>query len=148
MKYVLTKILRQAAATSAYAVLLTAQMQAASIAENYSLTGVGTVQGATPTTLTLAAVASGALTSSTPGLNSAWNPISYSDVAVLHLTTALVQFLRRGRTGRVACRLKPISFVRRPEQLARSLASLPCVHLTCRICTAHAGHIAVVVIAI
>jgi hypothetical protein len=63
---------------------------AASIAVTYSFSGIGTVVGATATSLTLDAQASGSILSGNAGLNAAWNPISYSDQAVLDLTTGLL----------------------------------------------------------
>jgi hypothetical protein len=56
----------------------------------YSLLGTGTVVGATATTLTLDAQASGSVLSADSGLNAAWNPVSYSDQSVLDLTTNLL----------------------------------------------------------
>src|SRR6185312_2584558 len=64
--------------------------KADSIAITYSLTGTGTVVGATATTLTLDAQASGSVLSNDPGRNAAWNPVSYSDQSVLDLTTNLL----------------------------------------------------------
>lgn len=61
--------------------------KAESIAITYTLTGTGTVVGATDTTLTLDAQAAGSVLSADPGLNVAWNPVSYSDESVLDLTT-------------------------------------------------------------
>ncbi len=64
--------------------------QAGSIAITYNLTGVGTVQSSTATTLTLVAQASGSVLSGNANLNAAWNPVAYSDVSVLDLTTSLL----------------------------------------------------------
>jgi hypothetical protein len=55
-----------------------------------SLTGTGTVVGATSTTLTLDAAALGSVLSGNAGLNTAWNPVTYSDEAVLDLNTGLL----------------------------------------------------------
>ncbi|HEY3939999.1 MAG TPA: PEP-CTERM sorting domain-containing protein [Bryobacteraceae bacterium] len=63
---------------------------AASIAVTYSFSGIGTVVDATATTLTLDAQASGSILSGDAGLDAVWNPISYSDQAVLDLTTGLL----------------------------------------------------------
>ncbi len=63
---------------------------AESIAITYSLTGTGTVESATDTTLTLAASANGSVVPGDSGLNAAWNPVSYSDLSVLDLTTNLL----------------------------------------------------------
>ncbi len=57
---------------------------------SYNLNGVGKVVSSTPTTLTLIAQANGSVLSGDPGLNAAWNPISYSDQSVLNLTTNLL----------------------------------------------------------
>jgi len=79
------------AATTVVAVLaLAVPAQADSIAITYSLTGMGTVQSATDTTLTLSAVANGSVLSGDPDRNAAWNPVSYSDLSVLDLTTGLL----------------------------------------------------------
>lgn len=64
--------------------------KANSIAITYSLTGVGTVVSATDTTLTLVAQADASVLSGNPGLNAAWNPVTYSDQSVLDLTTGLL----------------------------------------------------------
>jgi hypothetical protein len=64
--------------------------QADLIPVTYSLTGVGIVQSATDTTLTLTAQASGSVLSGDPGFNAAWNPVTYSDEAVLDLNTGLL----------------------------------------------------------
>jgi hypothetical protein len=78
-------------ATAVAAVIaLAVPARADSIAITYNLTGTGTVQSATDTTLTLVASASGSILSSDPGRNAAWNPVSYSDVSVLDLTTGLL----------------------------------------------------------
>ncbi len=63
---------------------------ASQIAITYSLTGVGTVQSSTDTTLTLVAQANGSVLSGDPALNAAWNPVTYSDQSVLDLTTGLL----------------------------------------------------------
>jgi PEP-CTERM motif len=65
-------------------------VRADSIAITYSLAGTATVVGATDTTLTLDAQASGLILSSDSGLNAAWNPITYSDQSVLDFTTNLL----------------------------------------------------------
>jgi hypothetical protein len=57
----------------------------------YSLAGTGTVVGATSTTLTLEAAAIGSVLSGNAGLNTTWNPVAYSDEAVLDLNTGLLQ---------------------------------------------------------
>ncbi len=64
--------------------------QADSIAITYSLTGMGTVESATDTTLTLLGQFSGSVLSNDPGLNAAWNPVAYSDLSVADLTTGLL----------------------------------------------------------
>ncbi len=64
--------------------------EAGSIAITYNLTGTGTVQSATDTTLTLVASANGSILSGNSGLDAAWNPVSYSDVSVLDFTTNLL----------------------------------------------------------
>lgn len=66
-------------------------MRADSIAVSYSLTGTGTVIGSTATTLTLNTEANGSILSGDSTLNTAWNPISYSELCVLDLTTNLLQ---------------------------------------------------------
>jgi hypothetical protein len=65
--------------------------KADSIDISYSLTGTGTVVDATDTTLTLDTEASGSITASSATLNAAWNPVSYSELCVLDLTTNLLQ---------------------------------------------------------
>ncbi len=60
------------------------------IAITYNLTGVGTVESSTATTLTLVAQANGSVLSGNPNLNLAWNPVTYSDQSVLDLTTGLL----------------------------------------------------------
>ena len=79
-----------AATTVITVIALAVPAQADSIAVTYSFTGTGTVQSATDTTLTLAAVANGSVLSGNPGLNAAWNPVTYSDESVLDLTTNLL----------------------------------------------------------
>lgn len=64
--------------------------KADSIAITYSLTGMGTVVSSTPTTLTLVGQFSGSVLSGDPGLNAAWNPVSYSDRSVADLNTGLL----------------------------------------------------------
>ncbi len=64
--------------------------QAASIPITYSLTGMGTVVSATTTTLTLVGQFNGSVLSNDPGLNVAWNPVSYSDQSVADLNTGLL----------------------------------------------------------
>ncbi len=64
--------------------------EAGPIAITYNLTGVGTVQGSTATTLTLVAQANGSVLSGNPTLNSVWNPVTYSDQSLLDLTTGLL----------------------------------------------------------
>src|SRR4051794_26181636 len=88
MKYT---ILRHAAPALLAAVMLFAQSaKGAAIAINYSLIGTADVIDGTDTTLTLAAMASGSITSDNPVQNAVWNPVSYSDVSVLDLTTGLL----------------------------------------------------------
>jgi|SRR5579863_2209274 len=70
--------------------VLTVRANASSIPITYSLTGMGTVVSATDTTLTLVGQFSGSVLSSDPGLNTAWNPVSYSDQSVADLTTGLL----------------------------------------------------------
>jgi hypothetical protein len=79
-----------ATATLAAIIALAAPARANSIAVTYSLTGTGTVEGATDTTLSLAASADGSILSGNMGLDAAWNPVSYSDTAVLDFTTNLL----------------------------------------------------------
>lgn len=78
------------ATTVVTVVALDVPAQADSIAVTYSLTGTGTVQSTTDTTLTLAAVANGSVLSGNSNLNAAWNPVTYSDESVLDLTTNLL----------------------------------------------------------
>ena len=66
-------------------------IRADSIGINYSLTGTGTVVSATDTTLTLDTEASGSILSTSSSLNALWNPINYSELCVLDLTTNLLQ---------------------------------------------------------
>lgn len=79
-----------AAATFTVAIALAVPLRADSIPVTYNLTGTGIVQDATDTTLTLAASANGSFLSNNSGLNAAWNPVSYSDISVLDLTTNLL----------------------------------------------------------
>lgn len=72
------------------ALATTIPMQAGTIAISYSLTGTGTVVDSTATTLTLDAQAGGSILSGNAALDSAWNPVNYSDHAVLDLTTGLL----------------------------------------------------------
>jgi len=65
-------------------------IEANSIAITYSLSGVGTVVGATATTLTLDAQANGSILSGRASLDAAWNPVTYSDESVLDFTTGLL----------------------------------------------------------
>lgn len=81
---------RIAVTAAAVVVALAIPAQANPIAIAYSLTGTGTVQGATDTTLTLAASANGSILSGNSGVDAAWNPVSYSDLSVLDLTTNLL----------------------------------------------------------
>ena len=60
------------------------------IAITYSLTGTGTVVSATDTTLTLAAQAGGSVLAGNADLNAALNPVAYSDLSILDLTTSLL----------------------------------------------------------
>jgi len=64
--------------------------KADSIAITYSLTGMGTVVGATDTTLTLLGQFSGSVLSGNPSLDAAWNPVTYTDHSVADLTTGLL----------------------------------------------------------
>ena len=80
-----------AATTVLTLIALAAPAQADSIAISYSLTGTGTVQSATDTTLTLDTEASGSILSGSPALNAAWNPVTYSELCVLDLTTNLLR---------------------------------------------------------
>jgi hypothetical protein len=68
-----------------------AAAKAEPITITYSFSGAGTVVGSTDTTLTLDTQASGSILSASPGMNAAWNPISYSELCVLDLTTNLLQ---------------------------------------------------------
>ena len=78
-------------AKALFAVLaLAVPAQADSIAITYSLSGMGTVVGATDTTLTLVGQFSGSVLSGDPGLNAAWNPVMYTDHSVADLTTGLL----------------------------------------------------------
>lgn len=79
-----------ATATMAAMILFAAPAQAATINVNYNLSGTGDVQGATATTLSLAATAGGSLLSGNAVLDAAWNPVAYSDTAVLDFTTNLL----------------------------------------------------------
>ena len=74
-----------------FALSASSNVSANAIGITYSLTGVGTVQSATDTTLTLVAQAGGSVLSGDPGLNAAWNPVTYSDQSVLDLTTGLLK---------------------------------------------------------
>jgi hypothetical protein len=64
--------------------------EANSIAITYSLSGIATVVAAIDTTLTLDAQASGSIVSGSAALNAAWNPVTYSDLSFLDLTTGLL----------------------------------------------------------
>jgi hypothetical protein len=66
-------------------------MRADSIPLSYSLTGNGTVIASTDTTLTLNTEAGGSILSNDSALNTAWNPVSYSELCVLDFTTNLLQ---------------------------------------------------------
>lgn len=65
--------------------------RANTIAITYSLSGTGTVVGSTATTLTLDTVAAGSILSSSSALNTAWNPVSFSELCTLDFTTNLLQ---------------------------------------------------------
>lgn len=71
-------------------VIICSPARADTLAITYNLSGTGTVVDATDTTLTLNAQAGGSVLSSDPARNAAWNPVSYSDQAVLDLTTNLL----------------------------------------------------------
>jgi hypothetical protein len=88
MKHLTTSYMT--AATFAALVALAGPAQADSIAVTYNLTGMGTVENETDTTLTLAANANGSILSGTSNLDAAWNPVSYSDLSVLDFTTNLL----------------------------------------------------------
>src|ERR1700712_4153841 len=79
-----------AAATLAAFIALAAPAHANSIPVTYNLTGTGTVVGATATSLSLAAKANGSILSGNMGRDAAWNPVSYSDTAVLDFTNNLL----------------------------------------------------------
>lgn len=79
-----------AAATLITIVSLAVPMQADPIAITYSLSGMGTVESSTPTTLTLIGQFSGSVLSGDPALDTAWNPVKYSDQSVANLTTGLL----------------------------------------------------------
>ena len=77
--------------TALFSVLpLAIPAQASPIAVTYSLTGMGTVVNATDTTLTLVGQFSGTVLSGDPTLNTAWNPVTYTDHSVADLTTGLL----------------------------------------------------------
>lgn len=65
--------------------------KAGAIGVSYSLAGTGTVVDATSDTLTLDASALGSVLSGDADLDTAWNPVTYSDEAVLDLNTGLLQ---------------------------------------------------------
>lgn len=65
--------------------------KASVIPATYSLAGTGTVVDATSATLTLDATALGSVLSGNADLDTAWNPATYSDEAVLDLNTGLLQ---------------------------------------------------------
>jgi len=65
-------------------------IHAGSVPITFSLSGTGTVVDATDTTLTLDTEATGSILSGNAALNTAWNPISYSELCVLDLTTNLL----------------------------------------------------------
>lgn len=71
--------------------ILAIPAQADSIAINYSLTGgpiaPPVVSG---TTLTLDGLFTGSILSGDPGLNTSWNPVTYSDHSVIDVTTGLL----------------------------------------------------------
>jgi hypothetical protein len=82
---------RYVAALAALAIMASAvPAKANSIPVTYSLAGTGTVVDATDSTLTLEAAAVGSVLSANAGLNTAWNPVTYSDEAVLDLNTGLL----------------------------------------------------------
>lgn len=64
--------------------------QASSIPITYGFAGVGTVNSATDTTLTLDVTALGSITSGNPALNAAWNPVTFTEQCVLDLTTGFL----------------------------------------------------------
>ena len=84
-------IMAHAAPAVLAAVILFGQAaKGAAVAIDYSLAGTGDVIDGTDTTLTLAALASGSVTSNNPAQSAGWNPVSYSDVSVLDLNTGLL----------------------------------------------------------
>ena len=56
----------------------------------YSFNGTADVVDGTATTLTLAALANGSITTNIAALNASWNPVSYSDTSVLDFNTGLL----------------------------------------------------------
>jgi hypothetical protein len=56
----------------------------------YSFSGTADVVDSTATTLTLAALANGSITTNIAALNALWNPVSYSDTSVLDFNTGLL----------------------------------------------------------
>jgi hypothetical protein len=87
MKFITCKVL-----PPAFFVFMAAMIpvHAGTIPITYSLVGVGTVVDSTDTTLTLQAEAAGSFLSGNPGLDTSWNPISYTDLSVLDFTTNLL----------------------------------------------------------
>ncbi|HZQ52490.1 MAG TPA: PEP-CTERM sorting domain-containing protein [Bryobacteraceae bacterium] len=80
----------QFAAMAAFLLMATVPVRASAIPVTYSLAGTGTVVGATSATLTLDAIALGSVLSENGDLNTAWNPVTYSDEAVLDLDTGIL----------------------------------------------------------
>jgi hypothetical protein len=80
----------QFAAMAAFLVVATVPVKASAIPVTYSLAGSGTVVDATSATLTLDATALGSVVSENGDLSTAWNPVTYSDEAVLDLNTGIL----------------------------------------------------------
>lgn len=84
MKVLRSKILPLATLTLAAAAV---PVHATIIPVTYSLSGTANVVGSTATALTLQTAAIGSLLTGDPTINASWNPLSYTELCLVDLTT-------------------------------------------------------------